>query len=306
MFFHIEHTTEYSYPEPASESFSEMRLRPRDSRHQKVSRFTTHIAPFVPVDSYTDYFENYVEVVSVPFRHTHLVVASSCDVETLPYSDPLSGLILTVAEARHLQRPNQRVLHDFMGSSRYIQFTPETKALSRRFFPPEAAFGPAVKSLNEHIFRTFKYKPGATDAGTTVAQFLTRGEGVCQDFAHFMISVLRDAGIPARYVSGYIETEPVDNGTVPAPSDKEEALVGATASHAWVEVYAPNGHWVGIDPTNNMIQSERHIVIGSGRDYGDVPPMKGVFKGSPTQHLKVTVTVVREEDSSLGDADRSG
>ncbi len=303
MFFHIEHTTEYSYPQPASESFSEMRLRPRDSRHQKVSRFSTHITPFVPVDSYTDYFENYVEVVSVPFRHNHLVVSSSCDVETLAYADPLSGLILSVNESRHLQRQNQRILHDFLGTSRYIQFTPETAELAKRFFHPTEAFGPAVKSLNEYIFKTFKYKPGATDATTTVQDFLLRKEGVCQDFAHFMISVLRYAGIPARYVSGYIETETHDDSPV---SDRvEPALVGATASHAWVEVYAPNGHWVGIDPTNNMIQGERHIVIGSGRDYGDVPPMKGVFKGSPSQKLKVTVTVLREE-SPLTEQDRMG
>ena len=303
MFFHIQHTTEYSYSEPASESFSEMRLRPRDSRHQKVSRFLTQIKPFVPVDSYTDYFENYVEVVSVPFRHNHLIVSSCCDVETLPYSDPLTGLVLTVNESHYLQRQNQRTLHDFLGTSRYIQFTDETSAIAKRFVDSTSPFGPSVKNLNEYIYQTFKYTPGATDAHTTVRDFLSRKEGVCQDFAHFMISVLRCARIPARYVSGYIETDSLMDGAVHAPD--QEDLVGATASHGWVEVYAPNGHWVGIDPTNNMIQGERHIVIGSGRDYGDVPPMKGVFKGSSSQTLKVTVKVVREEPS-LSDNERMG
>lgn len=290
MIFQIEHTTEYSYSEPATESFSELRLRPRDSRHQKVSRYATQIKPFVPIDTYTDYFENYVEVVSVPFRHKHLIVTSSCDVETLPYSDPLSGLVITVNESLHLQRPYLLYLHDFLYPSRFVQVTGEAATLAAQFLTPTTAFGEGIKSLNEYIFKTFKYTPGATDATTTVEDFLSEKQGVCQDFAHFMISVLRAARIPARYVSGYIETSLPERG-----EDKEKELTGATASHAWVEVYAPNGHWIGIDPTNNMIQSERHIVIGIGRDYGDVPPLKGIFKGSSSQKLNVTVKVLREQ-----------
>jgi transglutaminase-like putative cysteine protease len=126
--------------------------------------------------------------------------------------------------------------------------------------------------------------PGVTDIRTPLGDVLRKRQGVCQDFAHLMIALIRCAGLPARYVSGYLETE-----SVRSPG----GLVGATASHAWVEVYLPSGMWVGIDPTNDMLEGERHVQIGIGRDYGDVPPLRGVFKGAKRQQLSVMVTVSR-------------
>lgn len=292
MFFHIEHTTEYVYPEAATESFSEMRLRPRDSLRQRVSHHSTYIKPSVATESYVDYFGNFVESVSIPFRHTNLVIRSVCDVETQPFLDALSGLDLTISEASQLYRPRRRELFDFLQSSQFVSCTPEIHEFARELLPPTGSFTECIKSLNTYIFKNFEYRKGVTTWRTKVEEFLTQKKGVCQDFAHLMISVCRCAGIPARYVSGYIESEitPV-HGT--GPSDP--TLIGWAASHAWVEVFAPNGFWVGLDPTNNIMEGERHVQIGIGRDYHDVPPLQGIFKGRRQQSLNVQVRVVRTE-----------
>jgi len=166
-----------------------------------------------------------------------------------------------------------------------VHFSEAIRKMAEEFLPDTGDFAVGVMRLNRHIFKNFKYLPGVTDVNTHVSDFLKQGKGVCQDFAHLMIAVLRMAGIPARYVSGYIETDPAPEG----------ALVGATASHAWVEVYAPNGFWVGLDPTNDQLESERHVQIGIGRDYADVPPLKGIFKGPGKQTLSVTVSMTRSD-----------
>ena len=292
MFFHIEHTTEYVYSEPATESFSEMRLRPRDSLRQKVSHHSTFTQPPVVAESYIDYFGNWVETISIPFRHTSLVVRSVCDVETETLMDALSGLDLTISEARHLYFPMRRELFDFLEPSFFIQFAPEVAELSRELLAPQASFTESIKALNNYIFTNFRYESGVTDAQTTVADFFEHKKGVCQDFAHLMISICRFAGIPARYVSGYIESDvasPGESGHV------DPALIGNAASHAWVEVFSPNGYWVGLDPTNNIFEGERHVQIGIGRDYHDVPPLQGVFKGRKQQRLNVQVRVMRTQ-----------
>jgi transglutaminase-like putative cysteine protease len=295
MFFHIEHTTEYRYSEPATESFSELRLRPRDSLRQKVSRHNTRVEPAVLVESHTDYFGNFVETVSIPFRHPSLVVTSVCDVETKPFNDVLASVQMSVAEARQLHAGQRRELHDFLRTSQIVTFQEGVWKLADEFLSPAAPFSESLRALNTHLFRTLRYRPGATDAGTTVEQFLKVKEGVCQDFAHLMISVCRAAGIPARYVSGYIETDPVLG---PDGEPLDTALIGATASHAWLEIFTPQGLWVGFDPTNDCLEGERHVQIGIGRDYADVPPMKGIFQGSNAQSLSVQVRVTRNADTT--------
>jgi transglutaminase-like putative cysteine protease len=163
--------------------------------------------------------------------------------------------------------------------------------MASELLPEAAPFAESLLRLNDHLHRTLRYRPGATDAGTTVEQFLQRREGVCQDFAHLMIAICRAAGLPARYVSGYIETDaPLGDDGRPS-----KALIGAVATHAWIEVFTPTGYWVGLDPTNNMLDGERHVQIGIGRDYADVPPLKGVFKGGLAQSLSVQVRMTREE-----------
>lgn len=291
MHFHIEHTTEYLYSAPATEAFTELRLRPRDSTRQSVSRYSALLTPPVRVESHVDYFGNHVESISIPFRHDRLVVTSECDLVTRPVRDVLHGLDLTLSEACHMYRAQRRELYDFLQPSHYIPFTSELKQLAAELLPATEPFARLVNRLNHYIFTEFKYTPGATDVSTPVPVILEKRAGVCQDFAHLMICLLRNAGIPARYVSGYIETDPV-----PGAVDGNGApLIGATASHAWVEFFTPNGFWVGIDPTNDMIEGERHVQIGIGRDYNDVPPLRGVFKGANAQTLFVQVRVSRND-----------
>src|SRR5688500_13478165 len=194
MLFHVEHTTEYLYSAPATESFSELRLRPRDSLRQKVSRHATHLQPAVSIESYVDYFGNYVETISVPFRHHKLVVTSICDVATYPFVDALSGLDLTISEARHLYLSRRRELHDFLKPSRFIPFTPDLEHLGRELRHPAEPFAETLKRLNTHIYKSFEYQHGVTDAHSTVTDFLKARKGVCQDFAHLMICLLRQAG----------------------------------------------------------------------------------------------------------------
>jgi transglutaminase-like putative cysteine protease len=291
MQFLIEHTTEYIYSAPATEAFSELRLRPRDNLKQRVTRHGTTVQPAVSVDTHTDYFGNIVESIAVPFRHSELRVTSVCQVKTFGLNDALSGLDLSISEAHALNHEKRRELHDFLRPSHFIPLDRQVRSMAQELLPPSANFSEALDRLNHHVFSRYRYRPGSTDVGTTVPQFLATGEGVCQDFTHLMIALCRCAGIPARYVSGYIESDPPSIDS----SRSDPVLIGSAASHAWLEIYAPNGLWIGFDPTNDMREGERHVQIGIGRDYADVPPLKGIFKGSQQQRLSVQVRVVRSD-----------
>jgi len=284
MIFNIVHTTAYEYSAPAIESFTELRVRPRRSSRQIVHEHVTEVTPRAVLEEFNDYYDNTVECLSVPFRHKMLTVTSRSTVETLPHKDVLTGLDLSVSEAVRLNWPQRRELFDFLMPSRHSPISPELEALSKQLLPSSGSFANSLLDLSSYIYKTFTYMPGVTDIRTPISEVLRQRQGVCQDFAHLMIALVRCAGLPARYVSGYLETESVRGVS---------GLVGATASHAWVEVYLPSGIWVGLDPTNDMVEGERHVQIGIGRDYGDVPPLRGVFKGAKRQNLSVMVTVSR-------------
>jgi transglutaminase-like putative cysteine protease len=284
MIFNIVHTTAYEYSAPAIESFTELRVRPRMSSRQIVHRHVTEVTPRAALEDFTDYYDNAVECLSVPYRHKTLSVTSRSTVETLPHKDALSALDLSVSEAVRLNWPQRRELFDFLMPSQHAPITRELEQMSKERLPSSASFAESMLGLCKYIYETFTYMPGVTDIRTPLGDVLKKRQGVCQDFAHLMIALVRCAGLPARYVSGYLETESVRG---------EDGLVGATASHAWVEVYLPNGMWVGLDPTNDMLEGERHVQIGIGRDYGDVPPLRGVFKGARRQQLSVEVRVSR-------------
>ena len=158
---------------------------------------------------------------------------------------------------------------------------------AKKFLRSGMPLGEAVTGLNRAIHERFAYKPAPTEVNTPLATVCKKREGVCQDFAHIMLSVLRTAGLPARYVCGYIETDGPAAGK----------LVGAVATHAWVEVLLPGLQWVAIDPTNNQWCGERHITVALGRDFSDSAPVRGTFKGSGTQSMKVRVTMKRLEEN---------
>ncbi|MCC5840905.1 MAG: transglutaminase family protein [Opitutales bacterium] len=285
MRFLVRHTTRYRYIQPASESVGELRLLPRDRPTQRVHRRELRLKPSVPLLPYTDFFGNGVEAFSVYFRHDAFSVELELDVETFAEPDLTEHALITVGEARQIANSRALELYPYLQASHHVPFEPVLRELRREFFRLDAPVGEAVVGLNTWIFKNFKYSPGATEISTPIREVWAKRAGVCQDFAHVMLAVCRSAGVPARYVSGYIE---------PTDPDKEgEDLVGAVATHAWVEVGLPGGVWLGLDPTNNQFAGERHIVLAVGRDYTDVAPVRGSFRGLRHQKLDVAVEVKR-------------
>lgn len=290
MHFRISHVTRYNYEAPASESFMEARLALTSSPAQTVFKRSLVITPECRISEYDDYFGNKVEQFSIIHRHENLMLRAAADVETHPVAVPLEVLDLSVSEARQIFRSRPIGLFDFLHSSPGVQLGREAQRLGQRFFRPETGFGEAVHRLMHWVHRHFTYTPGATHVGTTVAEALVLRKGVCQDYAHVMIAILRAADIPARYVCGYIETDRQRHAAQAGPSRR---LIGAAESHAWVEIALPNGSWYPLDPTNDIPAGERHVSMAVGRDFHDTSPTRGVFKGAGKTTLKATVHMRR-------------
>lgn len=285
MRFRVVHQTEYDYAEPASESFAELRVCPMEVPGQKVARRGLELLPSVPVESYEDYFGNRVEFFSVPFRHQRLSIKAWAEVETSPLKPPAAALEVTVAEARQIYNSQMLVLFEFLQPTDFVPLHRVLGPLRKNFVRSADNLREVLLGINHWIYKHFIYRPGSTEIGTPLDQVIRQRSGVCQDFAHLMLAILRTYGIPARYVSGYIEAFD--------PTTKDKALVGAMASHAWVEVCLPGGFWWGLDPTNDQQTGERHVKVAVGRDYGDVAPVRGTYKGASNQKLKVMVTLKR-------------
>lgn len=290
MRFRISHRTHYRYAGTASESFMEARLTPvNDAIQRRNSRkFVTE--PVCNVHTYVDYFGNLVETFSIVKRHQELLLESISDVETFPQDVPKAVFDITVSEARQIYRSEKLKLFEFLMPSPAIALSSEVNVLANQFFKPSDMLGPALLKLNSWIKETFRYQPGLTRIDSTSLELLKLKAGVCQDFAQLMIAILRSAEIPTRYVTGYIETETQRKAS---EANRPPRLIGASESHAWVEVYLPGGFWWPLDPTNDCIAGERHVKVAIGRDYRDSSPTVGVFKGTHTQNLSVAVVMQR-------------
>lgn len=286
MRFKVSHTTEYKYAVPASESFAELRVWPQDNDSQRVLSRRLELSPDVRVDDYVDYFGNKVEFFSIPYRHNSLTVTSEADIETSSVVPPEASLSVSVGEARQIFNSHRYQLFEFMQPSHHVPLH-QHRRIRKKFFRQADSIGDALRTLNSWIYKNFEYKPGETDISTPIQDIVSERRGVCQDFAHLMLAILRSNGIPARYVSGYIEAYDPDKAGA--------QLIGAAASHAWVEVYLPGGIWWGLDPTNNQSAGERHIEVAFGRDYSDVAPMRGTYKGATDQKLNVIVSLERKK-----------
>ncbi|MDX6765561.1 MAG: transglutaminase family protein [Candidatus Methylacidiphilales bacterium] len=285
MRFRITHQTEYHYRVPASESYGELRVNPSTNFHQRVIKRRLEVHPATRIQNYTDHFGNHVEFFSIPFRHNRLVVRSHAEVETSAVTPPENVLDVAVAEARQILNSRLLKIYPFLQPSTHVPLHKVLLPLKKNFICADQPLGDTLLRLNRWIYENFKYKPGTTDVSTPLDEVIRLRRGVCQDFAHLMISILRTYGIPARYVSGYIESHD--------PTQKDPALVGAAASHAWVEACLPGGFWWGLDPTNNQTAGERHVRVAIGRDYHDVAPLRGTYKGAQDQKLEVMVSVKR-------------
>ncbi|MEM8550461.1 MAG: transglutaminase family protein [Verrucomicrobiota bacterium] len=285
MRFKVTHTTRYKYKTPASESYAELRVWPQDGPTQKIISHRLTIDPQVAVQHYSDYFGNMVEHFSIPFRHSELRVDAVAEVETREGPDLSQVLATPVGDARQILASSQLSLYDYTQDTELVPFRRLQSMLRRQPFRDADTLEEALHGLNRWIYETFEYSPGSTDIGTPLPTVLKTRQGVCQDFAHLLLAILRMQGMPARYVSGYIE--PYD------PTKPGAKLTGAAASHAWVEVFLPGGTWYGLDPTNNQPAGMRHVRVAAGRDYNDVAPMRGAYKGAQDQKLQVIVTLKR-------------
>ncbi len=284
MRFEITHTTDYRYEQPASEAYVEARLTAPETPAQRILSQSTVFNPAAPLSAYTDYFGNATVFYSMVRRHERLTVTSRLSVETTPPEMPEDALALTVGEARQIFSSVTTDVFDYLRPSGTVPNGGESAKWGRRHLRPDATLREAIEALNSAIHRDFEYVPGSTENWTPLATIWKARCGVCQDFAHVMLSVLRTAGLPARYVCGYIETDP------PRGSAR---LVGAVATHAWVEVLVPGMRWVALDPTNNQWCGERHVAVSFGRDFADATPLRGTFKGSGGQTMSVKVVMQR-------------
>lgn len=287
MLFEILHRTDYRYGQPASEAYLEARLTPPKNERQSIISHEIEFLPGTPVSTYHDYFGNQVTFYSMTLRHERLSVTNRLVVRTAETALPQDALAVTIAEARQLFASKLTDIFDYLQPTPAVPTGGSATEWARKYFPSDATLADGLANLNKAIYEKFRYESGSTDNATPLATVWKQRVGVCQDFSHVMLSVLRTAGIPARYVCGYIETDPVK------PTPGAPRLVGSAATHAWVEALTPGMHWIPLDPTNNQWCGTRHVAMAYGRDFLDAAPLRGTFKGSGAQNMKIKVTMKR-------------
>lgn len=284
MLLEIRHVTDYHYERPVRESVMELWMQPQKSPRQRLISFELELDPRAQLFSYPDTFGNAVYHFDVPQPHDALRIIARSAVET--ERGPSLPESLDIGEWDRLRSDFvQGECFDFLRPHGFVAPTPRLAAFVektgldalRRRDPLSA-----VRALNTAIYGAFGYDPDATTAESPIDVALKGKAGVCQDFAHIMLTICRGWGLPARYVSGYLFTD-----------RKHHDRSAPDATHAWVEVFLPSLRWVGFDPTNNVLAGERHVAVAMGRDYADVPPSRGVYKGEADSQLAVAVQVRR-------------
>ncbi|HVT67006.1 MAG TPA: transglutaminase family protein [Trebonia sp.] len=275
----IEHTTSVRYAGPVLCSFNEARMTPLTLPSQLTLESRVTVGPGVPVWTYRDYWGTIASVFELPGPHDDLVIRATSTVAT----EPRPG----VAGAG--ERPSWARLREQAAGGRLLEFllpTPLTTVAGDisdevvaeiAGLPPDAAAEAISARVHEHV----AYLPGATGVGTSAQQAWDKGQGVCQDMAQLTIALMRAAGLPARYVSGYLHPD----------ARARPGSTGVGRSHAWVEYWA--GWWSPLDPTSLAPVGERHVVVARGRDYADVAPIRGIYAGGAHHHTTVAVTVTR-------------
>lgn len=289
MKYQLTHRTKYNYEGSVTVSHHLARLVPRTLPGQLCPWHELEIHP-VPVGSgvHIDSFGNTTAYFEIEGQHDELEVIARSLVEVFaapsqnPGKTPSWESVRDACHGEKLTPGSDAGIFRF--ASPMVPVGPDFAAYARPDFPSGRPVMEAVLALMGRIFKEFRFDPRATDVMTPVAEVLKKRAGVCQDFAHLMLACLRSLGLPARYVSGYLET---------APPLGKPRLVGADASHAWLSVFCGEAAgWVDVDPTNNMLPGERHITVAWGRDFSDVSPLRGVTIGAGGQRLQVAVDVI--------------
>ena len=303
MEFEITHITDYTYQNAAAEAYLEARLTPPDTEWQTVRSRRLVVEPSVKLSGYTDYYGNAVEFFSLPYRHRSLVITSRVEVQTHPPGLPEAALEVSINEARQILHSSPAEVFDYMQPTETVVFTRDSAQWVRRYLNGGTPLGVALPQLNQAVYDQFAFASGSTTNSTPLAVIWQQRKGVCQDFTHIMLSVLRNAGLPARYVCGYIEAvAPPSAAAHNTLGRAGRTLVGAVATHAWVEVLVPGMRWVALDPTNKQWCGERHVSVSHGRDFRDATPLRGTFKGTGKQNMKVKVFVRRRPQPVPGTA----
>jgi transglutaminase-like putative cysteine protease len=287
MHYRILHRTTYSGQAPVAVGQNEAWLRPRELPWQTCLAYTLAIDPDPSVCvERTDYFGNTVAAFAFNGGYRELVVAAHSEVEVRPRdrvpAEATPGWEAIAAELRQPASPAALDAAQFVFDSPRAAASPALAGYALSDFGAGRPVLSAASDLTRRIHQEFQYLPESTTVSTPVEEVLARRVGVCQDFAHLEIAMLRSLGLAARYVSGYVRT-------VPTPG--QPRLVGADASHAWLSVYCGSAGWVDVDPTNDLLPSEDHVTLAWGRDYSDVPPLRGVYIGGGVHQLQVEVEV---------------
>jgi transglutaminase-like putative cysteine protease len=286
MFYAIRHFTRYRYSRPVWQSVMEVRMHPRSEYSQRCFTFQLSVSPRARIFSHTDHLGNLVHHFDIPEQHGQLTIIADALVDV----DPLAPLPESLGQNawKELDEMIERDDYwDMLMPSHFARTSSELEAFGRELGVSErTGHDPLdlLRKLNSDLYENFSYVKASTSVDSPIEDALRSRQGVCQDFAHIMIALVRNLRIPCRYVSGYLYHD---------SAHADRSAEGAT--HAWVEALLPNLGWVGFDPTNNLLAGARHIRTAIGRDYADVPPTKGIMKGRAQTDLQVRVRVSQSE-----------
>jgi transglutaminase-like putative cysteine protease len=275
MKWEIVHRTQYTYASPVWDSFNEVRLQPVSDEWQQVNDFLLKILPATRLRHHRDFYSNVVHHFDMPEPHSSLLVESFLHVTTRP-RPPLADGESPFPLARMGEAAKEPRVFDFLQESRFVDLSPETWRLALDATAGIKDTWQAALAIMRLVHGQIKYESNSTTVHTHMSDVLRDRRGVCQDFAHVMLGLCRVIKIPALYVSGYLATEI------------------ASATHAWIEVLIPGAGWRGLDPTHNRQPDENYVKIAVGRDYADVPPVSGNYKGTTDRKMEVSVSIKPE------------
>jgi transglutaminase-like putative cysteine protease len=290
--YHLMHITDFHYDGPVSESYNAVCVRPRHDEKQSCLSFHLTTSPESRPTAYQDTFGNWVHQFNILAEHHHLTVQAESVVLAHEVA-ARAGVPATLAELDAQREDLYGQYYDYVAETEFVPHNlPEILDLVHAAEGAGGDVAGFAEGASALIHKRFRYVKGATHVHSSIEDALKAGAGVCQDFAHLLLSVVRSRGLPGRYVSGYIVPQAAEQ-----PGADLEEVIGGQASHAWAEVWLPGTGWLPLDPTLGAPVGLRHVRVAYGRDYGDVAPVRGVYKGHAGQRLSVDVRVRPALDS---------
>ena len=278
--FKIQHITKYEYDRLIQESMNEIKIFPAHSAEQEILHQELEISSHPEVERFSDYWGNEAGVFNLLSPHSELSITSRLKIRTTDNPELKINFISVFNDLEG--EVNNRLKMLELSNPEFAQSQPLIDEIARLVYSPDDSVALTIKNCSDYIFTNFSYIKGITHIETTIDEILEKKAGVCQDFAHIMLQILRSVKIPSRYVSGYI-------------CPNRPGFRGEGATHAWVEAWVPGSGWTGIDPTNNIWATNTHIKLAVGRNFADCTPVKGTFKGPANQLLSVLVSVDYED-----------